>query len=120
MMFNSNGVPLSNIWVFISTQSYLGMINVLLGYEGPKHYQAQSLRELFRCTSSPGAQQFTCDTFFKTTNTFSYVMGQSYHPPSTIKGITKEETMRMLRNCTKESDYKETMDFLKEKFKKCT
>ena len=44
-------------------------------------------------------------------------MGQSYHPPSTFKGIIKGETVRILRNCTKESDYKETMDFLKEKFK---
>ena len=54
--------------------------------------------------------------YFKSTNTFSYMSGQSYHPPSVFKGLTREENIRILRNCTKQQDYKDTMDFLTERF----
>ena len=54
--------------------------------------------------------------FFKETNTFSYVQGQSYHPESIFKGIFIEENTRILRNCSRKDDYEETMRFLQEKF----
>ena len=53
---------------------------------------------------------------FKSTNTFSHVMGNSYHPKSTFKGIYKGENVRILRNCTREEDYLETVTFMKQKF----
>ena len=49
---------------------------------------------------------------FKNTNTFSYVMGNSFHPESTFKGIVQGENTRILRNCSKEQTYKDTMTFL--------
>lgn len=42
---------------------------------------------------------------FKKTNTFSYVMGSSYYPPSIFKEIVKGENTRILRNCSKSLDY---------------
>ena len=55
--------------------------------------------------------------FFKNTNTFSYVYGNSFHPESTFKGIIKGENIRNLRNCSHLLDYQTTMDFLLKKFK---
>ena len=43
-------------------------------------------------------------------------MGNSHHPKSTFTGIVKGENNRILRNCSKEQDYQETMEFLKNKF----
>ena len=43
-------------------------------------------------------------------------MGNSHHPKSTFTGIVKGENNRILRNCSKEQDYRETMEFLKNKF----
>jgi len=54
--------------------------------------------------------------FFKKTNTFSYVMGNSHHPRSTFKGIVTGENTRILRNCSKQEDYQQTMTSLKDKF----
>jgi len=54
--------------------------------------------------------------YFKSTNTFSYVMGDSYHPKSTFKNILIGENNRILRNCSTETDYIETMDMLRSKF----
>ena len=54
--------------------------------------------------------------FFKETNTFSYVQGQSYHPQSIFKGILVGENTRILRNCTRIEDYEKTMKFIQEKF----
>jgi len=39
-----------------------------------------------------------------------------YHPKSTFKGIVRGENTRILRNCTKEKDYLETMQFMKQQF----
>jgi len=52
--------------------------------------------------------------YFKKTNTFSYVMGNSYHPKATFKSIFTGENNRILRNCSMEADYIQTVDMLKE------
>ena len=44
------------------------------------------------------------------------MMGQSYHPPSIFKGLTRGENIRILRNCTKQQNYTDTMDFLTKRF----
>jgi len=54
--------------------------------------------------------------YFKATNTFSYLQKSSYHPKFTFKGIYRGENVRILRNCTKQTDYETTMDFIKGKF----
>jgi len=56
-------------------------------------------------------------THFKTTNTFSYLHGNSNHPSSTFKGIFKGENIRILRNTSDEAQYNSTMNFLTDKFK---
>ncbi|XP_065896286.1 uncharacterized protein [Dysidea avara] len=53
---------------------------------------------------------------FKTTNTFSYLQTSSYHPKFTFKGIYRGENVRILRNCTKQSDYETTMNHIKKQF----
>ena len=55
--------------------------------------------------------------YLKCTNTFSYMTGQSYHPPSVFKRITRGENIRILRNCSKKQDYVDTMTSLKKRFK---
>jgi len=56
-------------------------------------------------------------THLKTTNTFSYLHGNSNHPVSTFKGVYKGENIRILRNTTDEVQYNFTMNFLTDKFK---
>ena len=53
---------------------------------------------------------------FKSTNSFSYLQTTSYHPKSTFKAIFQGENTRILRNCSKQTDYVANMDFIKEKF----
>ena len=55
-------------------------------------------------------------TFFKTTNTFSYLPGKSHHPKSTKNGIFKGETIRMLRNNSNPQTYQQQTTLIKEKF----
>ena len=55
--------------------------------------------------------------YFKCTNTFSYMMGQSYHPPSVFKRITRGENIRILKKYSKKQDYVDTMTSLKRRFK---
>jgi len=43
-------------------------------------------------------------------------MGNSYHPKATFKSILTGENNRILRNCSMEADYIQTMDMLKDKF----
>lgn len=57
-------------------------------------------------------------THFKTTNTFTYLHGKSNHPPSTFKGVTKGENIRILRNTSDENTYLNTMDFINNQFKR--
>ena len=47
---------------------------------------------------------------FKETNTFSYVLEDSYHPQSVFKGIYMGENTRILGNCTRK-DYEDTIKF---------
>ena len=56
-------------------------------------------------------------THFKSTNTFSYLHGQSNHPSSTFKGVTKGENIRILRNTSEEEIYQNTMEFINKQFK---
>ena len=56
--------------------------------------------------------QYHSKTHFKTTNTFSYLHGQSNHPPATFKGVHKGENIRILRNTTEEPTYLSTMSFI--------
>ena len=56
-------------------------------------------------------------THFKSTKTFSYLHGQSNHPSSTFKGVTKGENIRILRNTSEEEIYKNTMEFINKQFK---
>jgi len=54
--------------------------------------------------------------YFKGTNTFSYIRGDSYHPPSIYGAIITGENNRILRNSSKEDSYQTTMTMLKNKF----
>lgn len=56
-------------------------------------------------------------THFKTTNTFSYLHGHSNHPSATFKGVTKGENIRILRNTSEETIYKNTMAYIHDQFK---
>ena len=55
-------------------------------------------------------------THFKSTNSFFYLHGQSNHPPSTFKGVTKGENIRILRNTSEEEKYNNTMAFINQQF----
>ena len=55
-------------------------------------------------------------THFKTTNTFSYLHGQSNHPPSTFKGVYKGENIRILRNTSDQDTYNNTCKFINNQF----
>ena len=46
-------------------------------------------------------------SFFKSTNTFNYLPGNSHHPTSTKRGIFKGEMIRMLRNNSQPEKYEE-------------
>jgi len=53
---------------------------------------------------------------FKNTNTFSYVPTTSYHHTTIFKAIYRRENIRILRYCSKESDYESTVEFIRTKF----
>ncbi|XP_065893417.1 uncharacterized protein [Dysidea avara] len=55
-------------------------------------------------------------TFFKPTNTFSYLPGDSHHSNATKQGIFKGEVIRMLRNNSEQPTYIEQTELLRSKF----
>ena len=57
-------------------------------------------------------------THFKSTNTFSYLYGESNHPSSTFKGVYKGENIRILRNTSEEETYNSTFESIRGHFKK--
>jgi len=56
-------------------------------------------------------------SYFKPTNTFSYLPGTSHHPKATKNGIFKGEMIRMLRNNSDQEHYQQQTDFIRQKFK---
>lgn len=55
-------------------------------------------------------------TYFKPTNNFSYIPGNSFTPPSIFKGVFTGETIRMLRNNSTETNYHEQSEQLRQHF----
>jgi len=60
-------------------------------------------------------KQLTTSTYFKPTNTFSYLPADSHHPSSTKRGIAKGEMIRMLRNNSEHTGFIEQTNFIKDK-----
>jgi len=56
-------------------------------------------------------------SYFKPTNTFSYLPGTSHHPKATKDGIFKGEMIRMLRNNSDPEQYQQQTDFIRQKFR---
>lgn len=52
-------------------------------------------------------------SYFKPTNTFSYLPGTSHHPKATKEGIFKGEIIRTLRNNSDPHHYQSQTDFMK-------
>ena len=52
-------------------------------------------------------------SYFKPTNTFSYLPGTSHHPKATKDGIFKGEIIRMLRNNSDPEQYQQQTNFIR-------
>lgn len=60
-------------------------------------------------------QRLSTSTYFKPTNTFNYLPGNSHHPNSTKRGLAKGEMIRMLRNNSEKVGFTKQSQLIKDK-----